>query len=222
MSENNYDKAKSSSDEVLSLIDSLKGSSLINSVVGGMENFSLSGINPSNNTDAGIGLFNNSDPIIDIDQNVTQSDLNNKTILMLNSNATPIKNNMESAQSMLVLPYPMSIQSKDYVPLFSSMPLKISNGTILTKLPCDNNNKPILQIVGSSADNNFFLINLNLISNLSSTGSMCMYQSLIPDDLSNLLYSHTLTNIYLYNSLDIQFEVPTTTSIFIGIQKLTV
>ncbi len=50
----------------------------------------------------------------------------------------------------------MSIQSKDYIPLYSSMPSKISNGTILTKLPCDKNNKPILQIVGSSADNNIF------------------------------------------------------------------
>jgi hypothetical protein len=222
MSENNYDKAKSSSDEVLSLIDSLKGSSLINSVVGGIENFSLSGFNSSNNTDAGIGLLNNSDPIIGIDQNVTQSDLNNTAILMLNSDNASITNNMGSTQSLLIFPYPMSIQSKDYVPLFSSIPFKISNGIILTKLPCDNNNKPILQIVGSSADNNFFLINLNLIANLSSAGSMCMYQSLIPDDLSNLLYSHTLTTIYLYNSLNIQLEVPTTTSIFIGIHKLTV
>jgi hypothetical protein len=36
------------------------------------------------------------------------------------------------------------------------------------------------------------------------------------------LYSHTLINIYLYNSLDIPVEVPTTTSVFIGIHKLTV
>jgi hypothetical protein len=50
---------------------------------------------------------------------------------------------------------------------------------------------------------------------------MCMYQSIIPDDLSNLLYSHTLTNIYLYNPLDFPIDVPTTTSIFIGIHKLS-
>ncbi len=115
----------------------------------------------------------------------------------------------------------MSVQSKDYIPLYSSMPSKISNGTILTKLPCDNNNKPILQIVGSSADNNIFPIHLNLIPNLSRSGSMCMYKSIFPDDLSNSLYSRTLTNLYLYNTLDIPMEVPTTTSIFIGIDKLS-
>ncbi len=56
-SENNLDRAKSSSDEVLSLIDSLKGSSLIDSVVGGMENFTLTGINQSNNTEGGMENF---------------------------------------------------------------------------------------------------------------------------------------------------------------------
>ncbi len=224
-SENNLDRAKSSSDEVLSLIDSLKGSSLIDSVIGGMENFTLTGINQSNNTEGEVGLSNASDnynPAIGIDQNVTNNGVNNRTTLMLETPSDiPVNSNLEDMQSLLVLPYPMSIQSKDYVPLYSSLPMKISNGTVLTKLPCDGNTTPLLQIVGSSADNTVFPINLNLISNLSMPGSMCMYQSVIPNDLSNLLYSQTLTSIYLYNSLNIPIEVPTTTSIFIGIHKLT-
>jgi hypothetical protein len=248
--------AKSSSDEALSLIDSLKGSSLVNSVTGGIENFSLSSTNQSNNNDVNNGLLDNSSSsrygylIGGIDQNSSKADLQNKTIPlpilepssqnktiplpilepssqnktipMMKVGDTPMKSNTENVQSLLVLPYPMSIQSKDYVPLYSSMPMKISNGTILAKLPCDANNKPVLYIVGSSADNSVFPINLNLISNLSKPGSMCMYNSIVPDNLSNLLYSHTLINIYLYNSLDIPVEVPTTTSIFIGIHKLTV
>jgi hypothetical protein len=224
-SENNLDRAKSSSDEVLSLIDSLKGSSLIDSVVGGMENFTLTGINQLNNTEGEIGVSNDSadyNPTIGIDQNVTNNGVNNRTTLMLKTTSDiPVNSNLEDMQSLLVLPYPMSVQSKDYVPLYSSLPMKISNGTILTKLPCDGNTTPLLQIVGSSADSTVFPINLNLISNLSTPGSMCMYQSVIPNDLSNLLYSQTLTSIYLYNSLNIPIEVPTTTSIFIGIHKLT-
>src|SRR5919112_1628696 len=159
-SENNFDKAKSSSDEVLSLIDSLKGSSLINSVVGGMENFTLTGINQSNNTDGGMGLSigSNYNPTIGIDQNVTNNGVNNRTTLMLKTNTVPINNSLNNMQSLLVLPYPMSIQSKDYVPLYSSLPLVISNGTILTKLPCDVSTKPLLQIVGSSVDNIIFSI----------------------------------------------------------------
>jgi hypothetical protein len=241
-SEDTLDMAKLSSDEALSLIDSLKGSSLVNSVTGGIENFSLSAINQSNNNDVNDGSLNDSSSsrygylIGGIDQNssevdslnktiplpILESDSLNKTIPMVKVDDTPAKSNTENMQSLLVLPYPMSIQSKDYVPLYSSMPMKISNGTILAKLPCDGNNKPVLYIVGSSADNNVFPINLNLISNLSKPGSMCMYNSIVPDNLSNLLYSHTLVNIYLYNSLDIPVEVPTTTSVFIGIHKLTV
>jgi hypothetical protein len=241
-SEDTLDMAKLSSDEALSLIDSLKGSSLVNSVTGGIENFSLSAINQSNNNDVNDGSLNDSSSsrygylIGGIDQNssevdslnktiplpILESDSLNKTITMVKVDDTPAKSNTENMQSLLVLPYPMSIQSKDYVPLYSSIPMKISNGTILAKLPCDGNNKPVLYIVGSSADNNVFPINLNLISNLSKPGSMCMYNSIVPDNLSNMLYSHTLVNIYLYNSLDIPVEVPTTTSVFIGIHKLTV
>jgi len=241
-SRDTLDMAKLSSDEALSLIDSLKGSSLVNSVTGGIENFSLSAINQSNNNDVDDGSLNDSSSsrygylIGGIDQNssevdslnktiplpILESDSLNKTIPMVKVDDTPAKSNTENMQSLLVLPYPMSIQSKDYFPLYSSMPMKISNGTILAKLPCDGNNKPVLYIVGSSADNNVFPINLNLISNLSKPGSMCMYNSIVPDNLSNLLYSHTLVNIYLYNSLDIPVEVPTTTSVFIGIHKLTV
>ncbi len=56
--DNNVNKAKLSSDKALSIIDSLKGSSLLDSVVGGMGNFSTSGINKSNNADVKIGLLN--------------------------------------------------------------------------------------------------------------------------------------------------------------------
>ncbi len=222
--DNTFNKAKLSSDRALSIIDSLKGSSLLDSVVGGMDNFSSSNINKSNNADVKIGLLNGSaknSSLIVIDRNATMNDTHNSTLPALKSDNNIIKSNRENMQSLLILPHPMSVQSKDYIPLYSSMPSKISNGTILTKLPCDNNNKPILQIVGSSADNNIFPIHLNLIPNLSRSGSMCMYKSIFPDDLSNSLYSRTLTNLYLYNTLAISVEVPTTTSIFIGIDKLS-
>src|ERR671921_450731 len=177
-SENTFDMAKLSSDEALSLIDSLKGSSLVNSVTGGIENFSLSAINQSNNNDVNDGSLNDSSSsrygylIGGIDQNssevdslnktiplpILESDSLNKTIPLVKVDDTPAKSNTENMQSLLVLPYPMSIQSKDYVPLYSSMPIKISNGTILTKLPCDVSTKPLLQIVGSSVDNIIFSI----------------------------------------------------------------
>jgi hypothetical protein len=220
---NNIDKAKLSSDEAISLIDSLKGSSLLDSVTSGMGNFSLSGVNKSNITEPKI-MSNDSvknSSINVVDKNVTTGKIQDKTPAQQNSSNDLTKGNSEFIQPLLVLPYPMSIQSKDYIPLYSSMPSKISNGTILTKLPCDKNSKPTLQIVGSSADNNIFPLNLDLISNLSKADSMCMYKSVFPEDLANPLYSHTLTNIYLYNSLDAAVEVPTTTSIFIGIHKLS-
>ncbi len=220
---NNADRAKISSDQALSIIDSLKGSSLLDSVVGGMEKFSTSGNkNPAVNTDVKVGLLNNSakkSSLIVIDRNVTPNNIHN--VSQISTHNHSVLNNMENVQSLLILPHPMSIPSKDYVPLYSSMPLKISNGTILAKLPCDVNNKSVLQIMGSSADNNIFPIHLNLIPVLSHSGNMCMYKSIFPDDLSNSLYSRTLTSIYLYNTLNMTLDIPNTTSIFIGIDKLS-
>ena len=234
---NNFDKAKSSSDEAISLIDSLKGSSLLDSVVEGMQNFSFPIANQSDNNvsdneisqtlDSSLNYLRQNNTALNI--TTVSPDKNNITLSGNNNNLTDdnvvtihnnSNNNIENMQSMMVLPYPMTISSKDYIPLYSSMPLKILKGNILAKLPCNSTNS-LLQIVGASADNNVFPIQMNLVSNFSKLGSMCMYQSLIPNDLSNLLYSHTITNIYLYNPLDFSLEVPTTTSIFIGIHKLT-
>jgi hypothetical protein len=234
---NNFDTAKSSSDEAVSLIDSLKGSSLLDSVVEGMQNFSFPVANQSDDNDndneisqtldSALNYLGSNNTILNI--TTVSPDKNNLTISYNNNNLTndnnitsnnSSNNNIENMQSMTILPYPMTISSKDYIPLYSSMPLKILNGNILAKLPC-NSTDPLLQIVGTSADNNVFPIQMNLVSNFSKLGSMCMYQSLIPNDLSNLLYSYAITNIYLYNPLDFSLEVPTTTSIFIGIHKLT-
>jgi hypothetical protein len=221
-SSNSFNKAKLSSDQAVSIIDSMKGSSLLDSVISGMGNFSASGNNKSTTADV-IGLINNStkNGSLVVMNNVSLKQDHSGSLSIPNSSNGNTNNNDISMQPLLILPYPMSIQSKDYIPLYSSMPSKISNGTILTKLPCNNNGKPILQIVGSSSDNNIFPLNLVLIPTLSKAGSMCMYKSVFPDDLSNSLYSHTLTNIYLYNTLDTPIEVPATTSIFIGIHKLT-
>ena len=59
-SSDNIDKAKSTSDQAISLIDSLKGSSLLSSVTNEMGNFSMSGANKSNTTNAKIALSNDS------------------------------------------------------------------------------------------------------------------------------------------------------------------
>jgi hypothetical protein len=220
----NFDQAKSSSDEALSLIDSLKGSSLLDSVVEDMKNISYptmnQTINNGNNGSQQLGgtlnyLIPNNATIVTALANHTI--ISNENIT--SGNSTTNVNDIENVQPMIILPYPMTISSKDFIPLYSSMPLKIANGNILAKLPC-NSTDSLLQIVGTSSDNNIFPIQLNLMSNFSETGSMCMYQSIIPDDLSDLLYSYSLTNIYLYNPLDFPIEVPTTTSIFIGIHKL--
>lgn len=233
---NIFDKAKSSSDEAISLIDSLKGSSLLDSVVESMQNFSFPIANKSDNNDTDkvisqtLDSTSNYPGSTNTTLNITavSPDKNNVTISYDNNNLTDdnnttsinnSNNKLENMQSIMILPYPMTISSKDHIPLYSSAPLKILNGNILAKLPC-NSTDPLLQIVGTSADNNVFPIQMNMVSNFSKLGSMCMYQSLIPNDLSNLLYSHTITNIYLYNPLDFSLEVPTTTSIFIGIHKL--
>ncbi len=223
-SSDNFDQAKSSSDEALSIIDSLKGSSLLDSVLEDMRNISYPTLNQTINNGNNVSQPLDSTLNFLVPNNATiVPPLTNDTVVpsmnMTSKNSTSNEEMVENVQPLIILPYPMTISSKDIIPLYSSMPLKIVNGNILAKLPC-NSTDPLLRIVGTSADNNAFPIQLNILSNFSGTGSMCMYQSIIPDDLSNLLYSHTLTSIYLYNPLDYPLEVPTTTSIFIGIHKL--
>jgi len=223
-SSDNFDQAKSSSDEALSIIDSLKGSSLLDSVLEDMRNISYPTLNQTINNGNNVSQPLDSTLNFLVPNNATiVPPLTNDTVVpsmnMTSKNSTSNEEMVENVQPLIILPYPMTISSKDIIPLYSSMPLKIANGNILAKLPC-NSTDPLLRIVGTSADNNAFPIQLNILSNFSGTGSMCMYQSIIPDDLSNLLYSHTLTSIYLYNPLDYPLEVPTTTSIFIGIHKL--
>ncbi|HEX5519468.1 MAG TPA: hypothetical protein VFX18_03425, partial [Candidatus Nitrosocosmicus sp.] len=57
-SSTSFNKAKLSSDQAISLIDSMKGSSLLDSVISGMGNFS-SAKNAPNNTTM-VGLIDNS------------------------------------------------------------------------------------------------------------------------------------------------------------------
>lgn len=222
---NSFDKAKSSSDEALSIIDSLKGSSFLNSMMGEMQNFSVPISNNSNSiSNNEQKLFNN----YTMSTNMQDKNLNNTSLTKSDgsatNNLTETTNNLQSAltsmQSVHILPYPMSILAGDYVPLFSSSPSKIISGNILTKLPCTAE-KPELQIIGTSSDGNVLPITLHTLNNFSLPGSgMCMYQSLIPDDLSNVLYSKTMTSIYLKNPSNFTIEVPSTTSIFIGIHKI--
>lgn len=221
----NFDQARSSSDEALSIIDSLKGSSLLDSVVEDMRNISYPTVNQTINNGNNVSqpLDSTLNFLVPNNGTIVPPPLTNGTVIpsmnMTSKNSTTSEDIAGNVQPLIILPYPMTISSKDIIPLYSSMPLKIANGNILAKLPC-NSTDPLLRIVGASADNNVFPIQLNILSNFSGNGSMCMYQSIIPDDLSNLLYSHTLTSIYLYNPLDFPLEVPTTTSIFIGIHKL--
>lgn len=224
-SADNFDKAKSSSDEAISLIDSLKGSSLLESVVEGM-NFSFPILNQSvnntdnnNNTSESLDSIQSSFAPNQTDVNITNIYQNNKntTLAEKELNNHNFNSSMKNMESIMIMPYPMTISSNDYIPLYSSKPSKIYEGNILTKLPC-NSTKPLLQIVGSFDDNKAYPLDLDLLHNSSKSIDMCMYQSIISDNMTNL--HEYPTNLYLYNPLDTSIEIPTTTSIFIGIHKI--
>ena len=100
----NIDKAKLSSDQAISLIDSLKGSSLLSSVTNEMGNFSLSGVNKSNTTNAKIALSNDSaknDSLVVIDKHVTADKNHSKTSTIPNTNNDITKGNAETVQPLL-------------------------------------------------------------------------------------------------------------------------
>jgi len=66
------------------------------------------------------------------------------------------------------------IPPKDFIPVYDAMPYKIMNGQVYTKLPCDSNSKPSLQILAGHLSE-LKVAQLKLITALSQPGYMCMY-----------------------------------------------
>ena len=135
------------------------------------------------------------------------------------------------------------IPPKDFIPVYDAMPYKIMNGQVYTKLPCDSNSKPSLQILAGQLSE-LKVAQLKLITAVSKPGYMCMYYanltstnndtvvntnatSKVPK-VDNIVTSGgglrkgnlTITYVELFNPTDYRVVLPSTASLSISVNQV--
>jgi hypothetical protein len=107
-----------------------------------------------------------------------------------------------------------TIPANDYVILYSSAPKIITSGSIVAKLPCDENSEPknLMLIGGVGVD--LSPIKLDLIQ--GTPGSMCAYTASIPNESAQ-----NISGVVLVNTTSDPIRMPRTSSIVITVQGVS-
>jgi hypothetical protein len=119
-----------------------------------------------------------------------------------------------SRDSVTVLLDHTGIPPKDFIHLYDATPYMIMNGHIATKLPCDaNSESPLKVVVGQAPD--VQPVELEVVPELSSPGSMCIYHVDLPPAGIDVV-----TDIALLNPTDEGIRLPRTSTIVIGVNEI--
>jgi hypothetical protein len=99
--------------------------------------------------------------------------------------------------------------------IYQVNPFTVSNATILSKLPCDENNStPVDILVGKLPD--FQSIPLEYVAEFSDPGNMCNYKTEIVKFNSSIPFSE----LALYNNSTDDIEFPSSSAIHVGMTAL--
>lgn len=107
-----------------------------------------------------------------------------------------------------------TITESSYIPLYDSRPFKIEEGHIAAKLPCNDDDSSDVQIMAVNASVST-PIELKIIPELSTSGSMCLYHGDMIFSKNSEIYDLILQN----NSTD-DIDFTSTSGITISIAKL--
>lgn len=102
----------------------------------------------------------------------------------------------------------------DFIHLYDSTPYKIVTGHVAAKLPCNSKNVSDVSVLVGQAPN-FKTSNLDLISQLSTAGKLCLYHV---DLVSNS--TNTVTDIAIKNNSTQDIIFPATSTIVVGVDKI--
>lgn len=109
-----------------------------------------------------------------------------------------------------------TIPGGSFIHLYDSTPYKILNGHVAAKIPCDDESNSTLDILTGSAPE-LRPAKLNLVHNLSSTGELCLYDINLPPEEGG---GFIITDIAIQNPTDNDIELPATSTVVIGINKI--
>ncbi len=106
------------------------------------------------------------------------------------------------------------IPANDYLILYSSAPAIIATGSIITKLPCDNNSEPKDWMLIGGVGLDLSPIKVDLIQ--GTPGSMCAYIANIPNESAS-----NISGVVLVNTTSDPIRLPRTSSVVITVQAVS-
>jgi predicted GNAT family acetyltransferase len=108
-----------------------------------------------------------------------------------------------------------TIPAGSFIHLYDSTPDAIATGHVAAKIPCDQNSNATLTILTGSAPN-LRPTELELLPELSTPGELCLYHA----DLASVQGGNITTDIAIQNPGEADVELPATSTVVIGINKI--
>ena len=108
-----------------------------------------------------------------------------------------------------------TIPSGSFIHLYDSTPDAIATGHVAAKIPCNENSNATLSILTGSAPN-LQPTELELLPELSTPGELCLYHA----DLASEQGGNMTTDIAIQNPGEEDVELPATSTVVIGVNKV--
>jgi hypothetical protein len=121
----------------------------------------------------------------------------------------------EVRDSTAILLAGQTIPGGSFIHLYDSTPDAIATGHVAAKIPCNEDSNATLTILTGSAPN-VQPAELELLPELSTPGDLCLYHA----DLASEQGGNMTTDIAIQNAGDEDVELPATSTVVIGVNKV--
>jgi hypothetical protein len=108
-----------------------------------------------------------------------------------------------------------TIPAGSFIHLYDSTPDAIATGHVAAKIPCNEDSNATLTILTGSAPN-LQPAELELLPELSTAGELCLYHA----DLASEQGGNMTTDIAIQNAGEEDVELPATSTVVIGVNKV--
>jgi hypothetical protein len=126
-------------------------------------------------------------------------------------------NATEVRDSTAILLSGQTIPGGSFIHLYDSTPDAIVTGHVAAKVPCDENSNATLTILTGSAPN-LQPTELELLPELSTPGELCLYHADLASEQGG--GNMTITDIAIQNPGEDDVELPATSTVVIGVNKV--
>src|SRR5918998_736075 len=147
-----------------------------------------------------------------------------------NETATEETTDTTVRDSVFALLTDQTIPASGFIHLYDTTPYSIKSGHVATKIPCDDDSSPLLNILVGVAPN-LTPAPLELVPPLSTAGELCLYHADLPahgqantttaNATSANATATMITDIAIQNPGDEDVTLPSTSTVVIGVNEIT-